>query len=1135
VEFREACRAEPVLFRALGPVELSAAGWTRDLGPARQRTVLAVLLVEAGRLVPVPAVIDRVWDDQPPRQVRATLHSYVARLRRTLALAGTGPAQVRLLHQSGGYRLEIDPERVDVHRFRRLVRQARAAADDPAARAALLEEALQLWHGTPLAGLSGDWVARTRYALDQQRVTALVDWVYAGLRLDRHCEVIDELSQRLADYPYAEPLVAALMRALDAAGQRTEALACYSRTRRQLLDGRGVEPGPALRRLHETILRGVTTAGSAGPAAPTSSAVSTGSAAGSGDLGDLRSVADLAGVLRGLRRREARQRGGPELTYRELAARTGWARATIGEYLTGVRLPPTDRFDTLVRLLGTGPAETGALATARDRVAELRRAGPPPVPPRELPPDVSSFTGRGEQLAALERAAAGSPPVAAVVGMAGVGKTALAVRWAHQVADRFPDGQVYIDLRGYHPAEPVPADQALAILLGSLGVAGPDLPAEEALRAAQYRTLTASRRMLIVLDNAESADQVRPLLPGTPSCLVVVTSRDDLAGLVARDGADRVRVDPLPLADAARLLTALVGGRAEADPAATVRLAQRCARLPLALRVAAELAAARPDVRLAELVEELAGTRRLARLSGLGAVSDPPATVTEVFSWSMRHLPAEVATAFWWLGRQPGPDLGVAAAAALFGTDPEAARQRVERLARAHLAERAQLDRYQVPDLLRAYAGGPDGAGRDGEPAAMTRLFAHYLATAAAAMDVLFPHERDDRPPPPRADRPSSDLSAPAALRWLDAERANLVAVCGHAAGQGWPEVAVDLSRTLWRYLDTHGHYRQAYAIHQHAVRAARPGSGELADVLAKLGVTAWRLGHCPEAERLLERAAAIHRELGGEPGEARVRILLAMVDYQLGRFPDAAERLRQAVSSYRRLGDRRGEAGALGNLGVLHWRQGRSQLAIACQRRAGRIGRQLADPYVEGYALANLGLVYQQLGRLPEALDSHQRALASSRELGDRRAEADVLGSLGATYRSLGRFPEAVDHLVQALALARELGHRGLDAELLNHLGETLAAMGERGPAGVRHAEAHAVAVAIGDRYEQARALDGLAVAWRQRGQRGRAARHRRAARAIYAELGVPIRGNGGIAARSSTPAGDAVAPNGSASGAQR
>jgi DNA-binding SARP family transcriptional activator len=880
-----------VEFRALGPVELSAAGRTLDLGPARQRTVLAVLLVEAGRLVPVPAVIDRVWDDQPPRQVRATLHSYVTRLRRILALADTGPARVRLLHQSGGYRLEIDPERVDVHRFRRLVLQARAVADDPAARAAFLENALQLWHGSPLAGLSGDWVARTRYALDQQRVTALVDWVHACLRLDRHAAVIDELSQQLADYPDAEPLVAALMRALDAAGQRTEALACYSRARRRLLDDRGAEPGPALRRLHETILRGVTTAGGT---------ASTGSAAGTGDLGDVRSVADLARVLRGLRRREARQRGGPELTYRELAARTGWARATIGEYFTGVRLPPTDRFDTLVRLLGTGPAEVGALATARDWVAELRQAASPPVPPRELPPDVSSFIGRGEQLAALERAAAGSPPVAAVVGMAGVGKTALAVRWAHQVADRFPDGQLYIDLRGYHSAEPVMADQALAILLGSLGVAGPELPAEVAQRVAQYRSLTASRRMLIVLDNAESADQVRPLLPGTRSCPVVVTSRDDLAGLAARDGVYRVRVDPLPFADAARLLTALVGARAEADPAATVVLAQRCARLPLALRVAAELAVARPDASLAELVEELGGTRWLARLSGLGSVSDSPATVTEVFSWSMRHLPAEVATAFWWLGRQPGPDIGVAAAAALFGTDPEVARQRIERLARAHLVERAPLDRYQVPDLLRAYAGGPGGAGRDGEPAAMTRLLAYYLAAAAAAMDVLFPHERDDRPPPPsRADRPSAELSTPAALRWLDTERANLVAVGGYAAGQGtpevpgWPEVAVDLSRTLWRYLDTRGHYRQAYALHQHAVRAARPGSDELADVLANLGAAACRLGRCREAERLLERGAAIHRERGGERGEARVRILLAMVDYQRGRFPDATERLR--------------------------------------------------------------------------------------------------------------------------------------------------------------------------------------------------------------------------------------------------
>jgi DNA-binding SARP family transcriptional activator len=1092
-----------VEFRALGPVELSAGDRSLDLGPARQRTVLAVLLVEAGRSVPVPAVIDRVWGDRPPRQVRATLHSYVTRLRRILAPADAGPDRVRLPHHSGGYRLEIDPEQVDLHRFQRLVRQARAVADDPAARAALLDEALRLWHGTPLAGLSGDWVARTRAALEQQRITALVDWAYACLRLDRHAVAIDELAQRIADYPYAEQLVAGLMRALDAAGQRTEALACYARARRRLLDGRGAEPGPALNRLHETILRG-------GTAVP----------AGAGDFGDVRSIADLARVLRGLRRREARQRGGPELTYRELAARTGWARATIGEYLTGQRLPPTDRFDTLVRLFGSGPAEVGSLATARDRVAELRQA-PVSVPPRELPPDVSSFTGRGEQLAALAEAAAGSPPIAAVVGMAGVGKTALALRWAHQVAGRFPDGQVYIDLRGYHPAEPVPADQALAILLGSLGVAGPDLPAGEALRAARYRSLTAGRRMLVVLDNAESADQVRPLLPGTPSCVVVVTSRDDLAGLVARDGAHRVRVDPLPPADAAGLLTALVGARARAEPAATVTLAQRCARLPLALRVAAELAVARPEAGLAELVEELRGARRLARLSGL---------VTEVFSWSMRHLPAEVATAFWWLGRQPGPDIGVAAAAALFGTDHDIARQRIERLVRAHLVERAQPDRYRVPDLLRAYAGGPDGAGRDGEAAAMSRLFAHYRATAAAAMDTLFPQERDDRPPAP----PAEGLSTSAASRWLDTERANLVAVCGHAAGQGRPEVTVDLSRTLCRYLDTQGHYRQAYAIHQHAAAAARPGSPELADVLSNLGAAAWRLGNCPEAERLLARAAAIYHAAGSERGGARVRILLAMVDYQLGRFPDAVERLRQASSGYRALGDRRGEARAFGNLGVLYWRQGRSQLAIACQRRSARIGRQLADTYLEGYALANLGLVYQQLGRFPEALESHRRALAGSREVGDRRAEADVLGSLGATYRSLGRLTEAHEQLVRALALARELGHRGLEAELLNHLGETLAAMGELEPAGVRHTEAHALAVALGDRYEQARALDGLAASWRRRGQRGQATRHRRAARAIYSELGMPSSG-GTITGRSSTSASNPARVNGSASGAQR
>jgi hypothetical protein len=298
-------------------------------------------------------------------------------------------------------------------------------------------------------------------------------------------------------------------------------------------------------------------------------------------------------------------------------------------------------------------------------------AAPVPVP-RELPADVGGFTGRAIELAELDLllpspaeqhdGAAGPVVISAVSGTAGVGKTALAVRWAHRMADAFPDGQLYVNLRGYDPDRPVPAAEALAGFLRALGVAGQEIPLEEAERAARFRSLLAGRRLLVVLDNAATVEQVRPLLPGSPSVMVLVTSRDALAGLVARDGARRLDLDLLPAADAAALLRALIGGRAEADPAAAEMLAGLCARLPLALRVAAELAISRPDTPLAVLATELAG--EADRLALLDAGGDPRSAVASVFSWSYQHLTGDAARMFRLLGLHPGPDFDRYAAAA---------------------------------------------------------------------------------------------------------------------------------------------------------------------------------------------------------------------------------------------------------------------------------------------------------------------------------------------------------------------------------------------------------------------------------------------------------------------------------------
>jgi DNA-binding SARP family transcriptional activator len=488
---------------------------------------------------------------------------------------------------------------------------------------------------------------------------------------------------------------------------------------------------------------------------------------------------------------------------------------------------------------GSAPAAAHPRPAAEDSppAAEDSRPvaadGPQPVVPRELPAGVRHFTGRGGELkeltALLDQADEETPTVviSAIGGTAGVGKTALAVQWAHQVAARFPDGQLYVNLRGYDPGPPVPAAEALAGFLRALGVPGQDIPAEEDERAARYRSLLAGRRLLVVLDNAGEVEQVRPLLPGSAGCVVVVTSRDMLAGLIARDGAARLDLDLLPLTEAVGLLRALIGERVDADPAAAAVLAARCARLPLALRVAAELAAARPDVSLTGLAGELADQQR--RLDLLDAGGDPRTAVRAVFSWSSRHLDADAARVFRLAGLHPGPDFDPAAAAALTGDTVERARLLLGVLARAHLVEPTGAGRYGMHDLLRTYAAEQahtmDSA--QAQDAALTGLFDYYLAGTAAAMDALFPAEKHRRPQPPAPGGPVPPPPAPAAAQdWLDTERACLVAMAVHAAAGGWPGYAIALAGTLYRYLELGGHLPEAQAVCSAALdSASRPAT----------------------------------------------------------------------------------------------------------------------------------------------------------------------------------------------------------------------------------------------------------------------------------------------------------------------
>jgi tetratricopeptide (TPR) repeat protein/transcriptional regulator with XRE-family HTH domain len=811
----------------------------------------------------------------------------------------------------------------------------------------------------------------------------------------------------------------------------------------------------------------------------------------------------------------------------ELAGRCGLSIRAISDLERGrTRWPRPDSILRLADALALrGEARREFLAAAGRRLAgdasaavpesRLARAGGGQVVPRQLPGPVRHFIGRDSELTALTALLdqAGSTPatllISAIEGTAGVGKTALAIRWAHQVAGRFPDGQLYVDLRGYDRDEPLPAADALVGFLRDLGVPGPDIPAEASERAARFRSLLAGRRMVVLLDNAAQVEQVRPLLPGSPGCVTLVTSRDALAGLVARDGAVRLDVDLLPLTEAVELLRALIGARVDADSYAANALAAECARLPLALRVAAELAAARPAASLAELAEELADQQQ--RLDRLNADGDPRTGVRAVFSWSYQHLDAEAARLFRLVGLHPGLDLDVHAAAALAASTAGCARRGLDALARGHLVQTTAPGRYALHDLLRAYArdlaGMHDGEGE--QRAALTRLFDYYLQASAAAMDTLFPAEAGSRPsiPTPVGYALPTVENLAAARAWLDTERANLAAVAVYAAAHGWPGHATRLAATLFRYLDAGGHFAEAIIIHGHARAAAVQISDRNAeaDALTNLGLVDLHQGRYHQATAHLRQALALSRETGDRNRQARALQDLGLGDFQQGRWPQATCRLEQATDLFRQTGDRIGQARVLGNLGIIAFQQGRPDQAAGYLQQALAVYRETGHPAGEAYILANLGGGELMQGRYHQAAAHLQQALPLFRDTGNRTGEAHVLANLGIIDLRQGRCPEATSSLRQSLDLFRETGDRSGEAEALNGLGEVLLTTGQPDHARTQHAAALALTSQTGDKYEQARAHHGLARCRHAAGDSRRGRHHLKQALTLYSALGTP------------------------------
>jgi tetratricopeptide (TPR) repeat protein/transcriptional regulator with XRE-family HTH domain len=759
----------------------------------------------------------------------------------------------------------------------------------------------------------------------------------------------------------------------------------------------------------------------------------------------------------------------------------------------------------------TPAAAVGPQAAGQPRqrpMADLVGSPTERVVPRELPAPVRHFTGRAAELDQLSDLAASSCGralvICAVGGTGGVGKTALAVQWAHRVADRFPDGQLYVNLRGYDPDRPTAPVDALAGLLRTLGVPGTDVPDGTEDRARLYRSRLAGRRMLVLLDNARDGDQVRPLLPGDPACVTVVTSRDTLAGLVATDGARRVDLDVLPLADAVGLLRSLIGRRAEEEPDAAADLAGLCARLPLALRIAAELVTARKPTLLADLVAELAANR----LDLLDAGEDR-ADVRAVLSWSVQKLPEHVAAAFGLIGLHPGGDFTVHSAAVLAGTSSAQADRILHQLRRASLLHAAGPGRYGLHDLLRAYAREHAAAHNAGGQCqeALTRLFDYYLSTAAAAMNVLFPAEAHWRPRSPwTLPAPSPEVSSEADARaWLDAERANLVAVIVHCVGYGWPQHAVGLTATLHRYLINSSHLPEAQTIYRSQLHAARK-SGDLAaeaSALHGLGSIGIKKGHFRDAAGHYRAALERYRQCGDREGEARVLGNLGITEHQLHNHQSAVTYYQQAIAACEDAGDSLGAARTLCDLAYIEMELGSDDQASVHVQVALAALRKANDRLYEAEALETIGALSLRRGDLTDAAAAFEQALAIFRRIDTPTGVASALSSLGDISLRQGKHRQAIGLIRQALHLYRESGNQHGEIQTIRTLAEALHRTGQPAAAQAELTAALRLATETGNTYEQASAYRDLAESYHDCGENEQALYHWQQALTLYAKLG--------------------------------
>ncbi|HEU5472950.1 MAG TPA: BTAD domain-containing putative transcriptional regulator [Actinophytocola sp.] len=955
-------------FRVLGTLEVRSLDGPCRLAAAKQRNLLAVLLLNANQPVDIGRLVDALWPDGPPRTAPVALRTYVSALRRSLGLAGRSGLP-RLGTVPGGYQLYCAPGDLDLLAFDDLVTEGRRAlaAGAPETAADRLRHALGLWRGRPFEDVVLDAGLRTELIrLEERRFLAQESWLEAQLALGHHEDVLAELLELVTTQPLREPLWAMWMLALYRSGRQAEALRAYRDLRRHLVRELGVEPGQPLRRLHQQILT---------------------------------SHPDLA--------------------------------------------------------------------------APVRPAYPYAIPvPRQLPADIRSFVGRQAELTRLLTIADDRPQalmINAIDGMAGIGKTALAVHAAHRLADLFVDGQLFVDLQGFTDGvSPIAPADALDCMLRGLGLSGEQIPHALEARAALYRTRLATKRVLIVLDNAATEEQVRPLLPGAPTCLVLITSR---VRLTISD-AEPLTLSALPSAEALELFVRTAG---EARLRSTesdllTRIVDLCGRLPLAIRIAAARLRARQNWSAEHLADRLHDQRhRLTELSAGGL------SVSAAIDLSYHHLSAPARRVYRLLGLHPGPELDTWAAAALADLPVQDAGDLLDNLIDAHLLTEPVPGRYRFHDLIRAHAAATSSHVDSAEDrqAALTRLSDHYVDTACVAMDVAYPFDAARRPGVRGARRPSPAFTDHAgATAWLDIELSNLLAFA--AAG---PDDARHLSATLHHHLRVRAQCRQALALHDRARLAAQAcaDAGDELMALCRLGEIDLQQVRYPQAAEHFERAMAMARTTGNRVGELRALVGLghlnhpqdryataaeyyaqalelaratgehtiqldalqglANVNRHVNQYDQAADNLAEALDIARATGNRHGELDTLWGLGHLRWFQDRRDEAARFHEQALTMARAIGNRSGELRALVGLGYVHLFQDRYEAAAECYQRILGLAPEIDDRNNQFEAHYGLGLVHRASGRLDQAIFHCQAALAIARDIGQVSDQARALHGL----------------------------------------------------------------------------------------------------